>query len=71
MFSFEGRAKYDAWARVAKEYTSVEVAKARYVEVASQLGWVEGEVVEDQDDAKPKSKSAGFGPTMSMPVQKE
>lgn len=72
MFSFEGRAKYDAWTRIATEYDS-ETARERYVEIARSAGW-KGDVGagEDEDNApKPKAKASGFGPTMSLPVQKE
>lgn len=70
MLSFEGRAKYDAWTRIAKEYTGrVAEARARYVEIAKGAGWTES--AEDQaSEPTPathkKSGPTGFGPSVSM-----
>lgn len=77
IFSFEGRAKYDAWARVAAEYAGREdAARARYVELARGAGWVEGQVAEEEEegeDGTERKPSGGgglsFGPSVSMMVQ--
>ncbi|KAG5342168.1 hypothetical protein C0989_005349 [Termitomyces sp. Mn162] len=37
-----GRAKWDAWNSASKNYTSVDDAENRYLDIAKSLGWVEG-----------------------------
>ena len=39
IFDITGRAKWDAWSRIGKEYSDVECAEARYLELAKELGW--------------------------------
>lgn len=74
LFSFEGRAKYDAWARVASEYDGrVEDAKVRYVEIAKSAGWNGSDEVSDET-ATPKKGGGGgmgFGPSVSMLEREE
>ncbi|KAL1406077.1 hypothetical protein Q8F55_007760 [Vanrija albida] len=73
IFSFEGRAKYDAWARVAAEYDGrLDAARARYVEIARSAGWAEGAEAVDEGEEGAERKSSGggggFGPSVSMMV---
>ncbi|KAH0590831.1 hypothetical protein H2248_000954 [Termitomyces sp. 'cryptogamus'] len=42
IFDMTGRAKWDAWNSASKNYTSVDDAENRYLDIAKSLGWVEG-----------------------------
>jgi len=39
IFDVTGRAKWDAWSRIGREYPDTECAEARYLELAKELGW--------------------------------
>lgn len=43
------RAKHDAWVAQAAKQTNIESARARYIEIATRIGW-KGEGVNDDDD---------------------
>ncbi|KAL1737061.1 acyl CoA binding protein-domain-containing protein [Schizophyllum commune] len=49
LFDMTGRAKWDAWVEWGKKYPTTEVAEARYIERAKELGW---------DGSTPKAKQA-------------
>lgn len=67
MFSFEAKAKYDAWARVAIEYEGrVDGAKERYVEIATTVGWEE-----DMESIGNDGGGVSFGPPMSIMTKEE
>lgn len=51
VFDMTGRAKWDAWSTASKIYSCGEDAEARYLEIAHDLGWIEG--------TKPEIKSQG------------
>lgn len=48
MFSMAARAKYDAWVAQAGKQANVQDARARYVEIATRIGW-KGEGLNDAD----------------------
>lgn len=75
-----GRAKWDAWNDAGKKYTSAADAKARYLQIARDLGWSEEAKPEPtaptestpansiwDDDSRPSSGkgSSGMGPSVS------
>jgi len=39
IFDVTGRAKWDAWSRIGREYPDTDCAEARYLELAKELGW--------------------------------
>lgn len=75
IFSFEGRAKYDAWARAAQVYPTKEVAKSRYLEIARGTGWESGAVPDpDQTDEPTESRGGrgtGLGVSVSVMAQED
>lgn len=51
IFDFAGRAKWDAWSAAGKSYANqLEEAERRYLDIARELGWKEG----DGEEAKAK-----------------
>lgn len=72
MFSFEGRAKYDAWLRAAQTYASKEAARSRYVEIAEATGWQRGvEAVSVDDGTGSRERGTGLGVSVSVVAQDE
>lgn len=54
-----GRAKWDAWAAVAKKYESQAEAESRYQEIAKDLGWTEGMKLESREEDRNSSSTDG------------
>lgn len=69
LFSFEGRAKHDAWTRAAQSYTSEEAAKARYLEIAENTGWRKDAVPEESKSKE--EKGTGLGVSVSVMAQED
>lgn len=49
IFDMAKRAKWDAWKNTGNKYSNPEEAEARYIEIAKNLGWIEGIVIEHED----------------------
>ncbi|KAG6862392.1 hypothetical protein C0995_011832 [Termitomyces sp. Mi166 len=52
IFDMTGRAKWDAWNSINRKYTSIDDAENRYLEIARDLGWAEGTVIETPSQAQ-------------------
>lgn len=63
------RAKWDAWAQMAKDYAGrAEDAERRYLEIAKSLGWKEGKIIETVSEGSSSSGSRGTGMGVSVSV---
>ncbi|KAF8350152.1 ankyrin repeat-containing domain protein, partial [Amanita rubescens] len=49
IFDMAQRAKWDAWKNTGNKYSNPEEAEARYIEIAKNLGWIEGVTIEQED----------------------
>jgi hypothetical protein len=49
IFSMAARAKHDAWVAQAAKQPSTSAARARYIEIATRIGW-KGEGLNDAED---------------------
>ncbi len=43
------RAKWDAWKNTGNKYSNPGEAEARYIEIAKNLGWIEGITIDHED----------------------
>ncbi|EIM92585.1 ankyrin [Stereum hirsutum FP-91666 SS1] len=69
-FDMTARAKWDAWAQMAKDYEGrVEGAETRYLEIARGLGWKEGApLLSSESSAGEDADGRGGGTGMGMGV---
>lgn len=66
MLDFAGRAKWNAWDKVSKEYSSEDAAEARYIAVVRSLGWKGSETSTPAESKKPADGgTSGMGVSVS------
>lgn len=61
IFDITGRAKWDAWNRIGREYPDTECAEVRYLELAKELGWDGTEQPRLSETNKEKGKASEKG----------
>ncbi|PPQ62743.1 hypothetical protein CVT24_000437 [Panaeolus cyanescens] len=57
IFDMAGRAKWDAWASVGGKYERQSDAESRYIELAKELGWTQGQKLEKKEEGPSQGSS--------------